>query len=117
MVLGSVEKSKISEAHKPALLVKYQCPSDSQLYIFLKFQISSLFVSDSLTSLFGLGSEPNKDLVLEKEEFEAAVFQLCSDNKQVCSFNFMFSAPSCGVHEEQTCSTCSEAEPGPHVGS
>ncbi|XP_013872543.1 poly [ADP-ribose] polymerase 14 [Austrofundulus limnaeus] len=40
---------------------------------------------DSLTSLFGRGSEPNRNLVLEKEEFEAAVFQLCSDNQQAVS--------------------------------
>uniref|UniRef100_A0A3Q3AEE2 Poly [ADP-ribose] polymerase n=1 Tax=Kryptolebias marmoratus TaxID=37003 RepID=A0A3Q3AEE2_KRYMA len=35
-------------------------------------------------SIFGLGAEQqNKNLVLEREEFEPAVFQLCADNQKV----------------------------------
>lgn len=45
----------------------------------------SYVISDGFFSLFGLGGErPNSvDLVLEKEEFEPAVFQLCADSHQV----------------------------------
>lgn len=40
---------------------------------------------DAVTSLFGIGEDkpPAETLVLQKEEFEPAVFELCSENKKV----------------------------------
>ncbi|XP_017288568.1 protein mono-ADP-ribosyltransferase PARP14-like [Kryptolebias marmoratus] len=41
---------------------------------------------DTVSSIFGLGAEQqNKNLVLEREEFEPAVFQLCADNQKAVS--------------------------------
>lgn len=42
-------------------------------------------LSDSISSFFGLGEEqPSAEgLVLEQEEFEPTVFQLCADNHKV----------------------------------
>lgn len=59
----------------------------SRLSLHCKHQTSPLAtnVSDAVTSLFGYGEEkePRKTLVLQKEEFEPAVFQLCGQNKKV----------------------------------
>ncbi|XP_035513982.1 protein mono-ADP-ribosyltransferase PARP14-like, partial [Morone saxatilis] len=44
-------------------------------------------IKSSITSLFGLGEErpSTSGLVLEKEEFEPTVFQLCADNEKAVS--------------------------------
>lgn len=94
------------------MLVKYQCPSDSRLSICNKSDL-----------ILGRGSAPSRDLVLEKEEFEAAVFQLCSDSQQVGLNLFSSVLLRAVVHEEQTCSTAQKQnrdlllDPAPHPES